>query len=114
MPHKIDAQAVIDAFPYYVFLLDEDHKMYAANAAMLAFLKSNIADLHGQCCHTLVHGTEAPVCDCPLEKSKETGTYVEQQIDDPTLGWIVTAVYPMDAFTEDGKRLYVHVVRPMD
>lgn len=107
-------QTVIDAFPHYVFVLDEDHRMFAANKAMLAMLKTTVTDPYGQCCHSLVHGTDEPVCDCPLEQSKLTGTYVEQQVEDPELGWIVTAIYPMDSYSAEGKRLYLHVVRPLD
>lgn len=112
--NRLDVQTVIDAFPHYVFVLDEDHRMYGANASMLDYLKSSSSDLFGKCCHTLVHGTESPVCDCPLEKAKQSGSYVEQQVNDPSLGWIMTAIYPMNATTDDGKRLFVHIVRPLD
>ena len=48
--------------------------------------KKEPEELLGKHCYEIVHGTEAPWCNCPATKTFETKQIVTEEVNDPTLG----------------------------
>lgn len=104
-------QALIDSLPFYVLLVDENHTIVKANAAVMNQLGLNPEDMIGQYCPKVVHGIEGPFHGCPLEESVETGEAQEKEVFDDNSGrWLSSAIYPTNLSTESGYRVYFHMV----
>jgi len=80
--NEITLQAVIDALPLYVLLLDEDHQILMANKAVNAGLGMDPKTLYGQYCPRVVHGLDTPFPGCPLETCLIQKTAVEAELFD--------------------------------
>jgi len=107
----MDIQKIFDAFPNYILLLDDNHRILMANTAIKDALGVDPAEIKGGYCPKLVHGTEEPFPGCPLEEAVEKGVAVEREIYEPTFGrWLLSAVYPTTMKTETGQTIHVHVV----
>jgi len=102
---------ILEAFPFYVMLVDEDHRILRANRAVQAQLGLEPEDIVGQYCPKIVHGLDRPWYACPLEEAVEKGKPVEREALDQESGcWIRSAVYPTGRRTRDGKRVFFHMV----
>ena len=107
----MDIQKILDAFPDYILLLDDNHHILMANAAIKDALGVDPAEIIGGYCPKLVHGTEEPFPGCPLEEAVEKGVAVQRELYEPTLErWLLSAIYPTTMKTETGQTIYVHVV----
>ena len=62
----LELQMVIDAFPFYVMLLDADHKILLANKAIRGDLGLAPEQIVGEYCPNAVHGLEYPYPGCTL------------------------------------------------
>ena len=108
----MDIQKIIDAFPYYILLLDDNHHILMANSATEDALGLEPAEIIGGYCPKLIHGTEEPFPGCPLEEAVEKGVAVQREIYEPTLKrWLSSAIYPTTLKTDTGQTIYVHDVR---
>jgi PAS domain S-box-containing protein len=102
---------ILDAFPFYVILIDEHHYILQANSAVKAQLGIDHKNIVGKYCPTVIHGLDKPIDNCPLEEAVLRNQPVEREIIDPKSGhWIRSSVYPTNVFTKDGRRIFLHMV----
>jgi PAS domain S-box-containing protein len=108
---NLKTSALLEAFPFYVMLIDEDHHILMANSAVQSSLGLKSEDILGQYCPLVVHGLNHPIDNCPLEEAVITKQAVEREINDPSSGhWIRSAVYPIGGSTANGKRIFFHMI----
>ena len=108
---KLDIQDILDAFPFYVLLVDKDHYILEANSAVYTYLGVKREDILGKYCPMIIHGLRKPFNGCPLEEAAEKNQAVERELFDAKSGhWVISAVYPTGALTRDGKRIFLHMV----
>ncbi len=102
---------ILESLPFYVLLIDEDHRILQANRAVQAQLGLKPEAVIGQYCPKIIHGLDQPWHACPLEEAVEKGQAVEREALDQQSGlWIRSAVYPTGKFTREGKRIFFHMV----
>ena len=102
---------VLDAFPFYVMLVDEDHYILEANRAVYNHLGVKREDVLGHYCPKVIHGLNKPFPGCPLEASAESNQALERELQDPETGyWVVSAIYPTNILTANKKRVFLHMV----
>jgi PAS domain S-box-containing protein len=108
---KLDFMEVLDALPFYVLLVDEEHHIIHANKAVQNELGLDPAQIIGGYCPKVIHGLDTPFYGCPLEESVKKGESVVIEVyDNQRKQWVNSAVYPTSQFTEDGKRIFLHMV----
>jgi len=105
-------KSVLDAFPFYVMLIDAEHRIVCANAAVATSLGVNPDDILGDFCPTVVHGITGPYEGCPLEKARRLGKAVEIEIKDAKTQRVLrSGVFPTQYETSPGCTLFLHTVR---
>lgn len=103
---------VLDAFPFYILLVDSDHNIQFANKATLSDLGFDPKDIVGKYCPLLVHGLSHPFPGCPLEEAVQSGQSVEREMfDQKSSLWFNSAAYFTDLRTQDGKVVFLHAIR---
>jgi PAS domain S-box-containing protein len=108
---RLDLSDILEAFPFYVMLVDERHYILQANSAVRTQLGMAPGDIVGKYCPAVIHGIDKPVDNCPLEEAAAINQPVEREIIDPGSGrWIRSAIYPTGGRTADGRRIYFHMV----
>lgn len=107
---KIDD--ILNAFPFYVMLIDEEHRILQVNKAVQGQLGLEPEAIIGQYCPTIIHGQDKPWYACPLEEAVDKkGIAVEREAFDEKSGrWMRSVVYPTRRLTGDGKRIFFHMV----
>lgn len=63
-------QSTFDAISDSIALIDADQRILRCNRATSNLLEHEFADIIGQPCWKLFHGTDAPIADCPMDKAK--------------------------------------------
>jgi signal transduction histidine kinase len=59
-----------------------------------------------------VHGSDGPIVGCPLEDAVESKKAVERELYDDERGrWVMSAAYPMQLKSDEGRDLYLHFTR---
>jgi PAS domain S-box-containing protein len=107
----ISISNILDALPFYVLLIDEDHYILQSNRAVQKQFGVNPREIIGQYCPKIIHGLDKPFEGCPLEEAVEKDRSVELEILDPQSGhWVSSAIYPTGTSTKDGKRVYFHMI----
>jgi len=102
-------QRMIDALPFYALLIDEDHRILAANTATRDALGVEPEEILCQHCPGVIHGTEGPYPGCPLERAVATSAHVETEMQDERTGrWFRSSVSPAGLSTGDGHQVYLH------
>lgn len=105
-------KAVLDGLPFYVLLIDENHRIVLANKAMEELLGKKLAEIRGGYCPTIVHGTPDPYPGCPLEEAVAKKKCVEREMYNPERDiWVLSVVYPTNIKTSEGKDIYYHATR---
>ena len=103
-------QEIINIFPFFVIVIDEDHNILLANDKVLSSIGKNIEDIKGCYCPKVIHGTDESFPGCPLEEAIEKDHYIEKDLLDPFYEkWVSSAIYPMDHKTQDGKKIFFHI-----
>jgi len=104
---------VLDALPFYVMLVDEDHHILLANRAVRDQLGLDPKAVVGTYCPQAVHGCDGPYPGCPLEDATRTGeqTVVTEFFEEASQAWVESAVYETPLRTDSGKRVFFHMVR---
>lgn len=104
---------VLDALPFYVLLVDKNHRILLANKATRDDLKMEPQDIIGEFCPKVVHGIdEGSYPGCPLEEAVEKHKAVEREHFDKDTGrWLKVAMYPTDTWTVDGEEIYFHMIQ---
>lgn len=110
LPPGISLGEVLDSLPFYVMLVDEEHRILFANRALRHELGVDPDRVLGSYCPETVHGLREPYPGCPLEEAVAKGhVAVEKEFFEPVRGrWIRSVVYPTGREV-DGKRVYVHL-----
>lgn len=107
----IGMQAVLDALPHPAMILDADHTVMLGNRAFYRATRAGIGDC-GLSCADAMHKDGMPA-ECPLVEAARTGSYVERAILETVGGPMLVGVYPLALTDERGKRLYLHLTRPL-
>lgn len=108
---KLDLVRILDALPYYVLIVDSDHRIIFANQAVQNELGLDPEAIIGGYCPKIIHGLDTPFYGCPLEESVEKNKAVELEVfDRQNERWVNSAIYPTSQFSKNGKRLYLHMV----
>jgi PAS domain S-box-containing protein len=104
---------VLDALPFYVLLVDKNHRILLANKATRDQLKMEPKELIGEYCPNAVHGIdEGTYPGCPLEEAVKTHQPVEREhFDENTGRWLRIAMYPTETWTVDGEEIYFHMMQ---
>ncbi|RJQ44525.1 MAG: PAS domain S-box protein [Gaiellales bacterium] len=104
---------ILDALPFYVLLIDRNHRILLANKATRDILGKDASELVGEFCPQAVHGLEHGAYEgCPLEKAVSVNGPVEWEHFDREQGrWFKTAVYPTSASSLDGQGVYFHMIQ---
>ncbi len=106
-------EAVLEALPFYVLLVDETHTVLYANQATREALQLTPEQIVGTYCPEAVHGTKDPYPGCPLEEAAGLPVTVEREFFEERAGiWVSSAVYPT-ARKIAGKTVYAHIVQPI-
>jgi PAS domain S-box-containing protein len=107
----VELQILLDALPFYVMLLDEDHKILLANKAVRGDLGLVPEHIVGKYCPEVIHGLKEPYPGCPLEEAIEKNHGIEREFFDPDENrWINSAIYPTIKRTQDGKDIFIHFI----
>jgi len=104
---------ILDALPFYVLLIDRNHRILLANKATRDTLGVKADELVGKHCPRVVHGLEhGSYPGCPLEQAVTSKKPVEwEHYDEENDRWLKTAVYPTDAWSIDGQGVYFHMIQ---
>lgn len=106
-----DLLDILDALPFYVLLVDSDHYIIHANKTVQAQLGLDPKQIVGSYCPKVIHGIDTPFFGCPLEEAAAKGQAVEREVFDSKSGrWLMSAVYPTQRYTQNGKRVFFHLV----
>lgn len=101
----------LNAIPFYILLIDEDHTIIQANRAVENSLGFNPSDLIGKYCPKIVHGIDSPYEGCPLEEAVEKDCIVIKELYDFKKDlWFESAVYPTKYKTPENKRIFIHMI----
>jgi PAS domain S-box-containing protein len=107
----LDVLGVLDSLPFYVLLVDSDHRIIMANSAVKNQLGKKPEDIIGGYCPKIIHGIDEPWYACPLEEAAEKGVGIEREVfDKESRRWISSAIYPIDVYLQGGKRVFFHMV----
>ncbi len=102
---------ILDAFPFYILLIDADHYILEANKALHTQLGVKREDIMGKYCPLIIHGLQGPFPGCPLEEAAAENRAIERELFDAKSGrWVRSAIYPTRALSRDGKRIFLHMV----
>jgi PAS domain S-box-containing protein len=108
---NLGLQALLDAIPFYVMLIDAEHKILLANKALKRDLGVDPNTIIGGYCPQVVHGTREPYPGCPLERALEQGkSVVHEYFNAENKRWVSSDVYPTGATTAQGKEIFIHFV----
>ena len=108
---ELSISELLEAFPFYVMLVDEEHHILQANNAVRGALGVDSKAIVGKYCPLVVHGLDQPIDNCPLEEAVGTNEAVEREIFDPaSRRWIRASIYPTGGSTADGKKVFFHMI----
>jgi PAS domain S-box-containing protein len=69
-----------------VSIFDKEYKIIRANKAFADTFRKKPGELIGKSCYEVVHGTNEPVANCPLQKTIKTRKPVKVEFFEPHLG----------------------------
>ena len=108
---ELDVQAILDSIPFYVMLLDSDHKILLVNKATRTDLGVDPEQILGKYCPKVIHGLNEPYPGCPLEEAIEKGHSIEREIFDPEAGrWVSSSIYHTGQRTQEGREIFIHFI----
>lgn len=107
---KEEWEQTFDAISDFVSVHDPQHNFLKVNKSLAAFAGCSKDELHGRHCYEIVHGTDAPVANCPHLEALITKKTVTAEVFDPKLGELMITVSPiLDANGE--AKATVHIAR---
>ncbi len=103
---------MLDSLPFYVMLIDRNHRILLANRATREQLGLEPQEIIGEFCPKVVHGIEAGTYPgCPLAEAVEKNEPVERvHFDEEYQRWLRIAIYPTGSWTVDGQEIYFHMI----
>ncbi len=104
---------ILDSLPFYVLLVDKNHRILLANKATREQLGLDPEEIHGEYCPRVIHGIkEGTYPGCPLEEAVEKQRPVEKvHFDEDSSRWLKVAMYPTGAWTADAEQIYFHMIQ---
>ena len=107
----VSISEILDALPFYVLLVDENHNILQANSKVRQHLGVEPEEVIGEYCPKVVHGIDGPFEGCPLEEAVEKGQAIEREVfDQKTKRWLLSAIYPIKSLTPQGHKAFFHMV----
>jgi PAS domain S-box-containing protein len=101
-------QITFDAISDSVSLIDLDQRVVRCNRASTRYFRQGFKDVIGQHCWKLVHGTDHPIEDCPMQRAKQSRA-TESQLIFEGGRWLQVSVDPL--LNEAGDMIgAVHIV----
>ncbi len=111
MGDETEIRNLIDPFPFYVLMVDCDHRVVMANEALYRTYGLKPEDVLGAFCPKLIHGLDGPFKGCPVEEALEKQESVERELYDEQQDlWMMSGAYLTNLVTSDGKQIFLHVV----
>ena len=108
---EVEIKNVIDALPFYVLMVDCDHKVVMANETLYTTFQLDPKDVVGAYCPKVIHGLDCPFLGCPVEKACELQESVEVELyDESQDSWMQSGAYMTNMVTVDNKQIFLHVV----
>ena len=108
--NDFDLQGILDALPFYILLIDSKHHILMANKAVKQALGKDPDQIIGGYCPKVIHNSDQPIPQCPLEEAVCQGHAVEREFYDPDhKRWISSVVYPTEFQTQSGEKIYLHL-----
>jgi PAS domain S-box-containing protein len=108
---NFNIQSIINALPFYVLLVDENHHILEANSAVYMQFGLKREDILGKYCPMVIHGLNHPFPGCPLEEAAQQNQPVERELfDQQSRRWVTSAVYPLKGVTYGNKKVFLHTV----
>ncbi len=104
-------QRFVDAFPFYVMVIDRSHRILIANRGMVESSGLNASQFRGAFCPKVVHGTDDPFPGCPLEEAACHGCAVSKEFflaEDER--WVRTEVFPF-SLPGESEMVYLHIAQ---
>ena len=77
---------ILDAVPFYILLINEDHYILQANRMVQTALGFEPKDIIGKYCPKIIHGVDGPFYGCPLEEAIEKDQGVAREVFDGKSG----------------------------
>ena len=77
---------IIDCIGDLLFVIDKNRVITKVNKSTCNVFKKKPEEMIGKHCYEIVHGTDAPWCNCPATKTFETKQTVTEEVNDPNLG----------------------------
>jgi putative nucleotidyltransferase with HDIG domain/PAS domain S-box-containing protein len=109
---SISLQKILDSFPYYVILVDENHNIVMVNDKVYAMTKKSQSEIIGNYCPSVIHGIDHPFYGCPLEEAVKKDRSIEKEIYDPVSGrWLLSCIYLTNCKTEGGLKIFLHATQ---
>ncbi len=109
IPPGLGISEVLDTFPNYIMLVDENHHILFANKAVSRDLGLDPKRIVGGYCPKVVHGLDGPFPGCPLEDALKKRQAVERELFDHNTGrWVSSAIYPTGFRTKQGHAIFLH------
>ncbi len=108
---KKEWESTFDAMSDWVSVIDLDHQILRSNRSGEKFLSIPLGEMIGQTCYKLVHGSEEPIPECPLQKMLQTHEHetVDLYVQEMNR-WLRVSIDPI--MDEDGNLTKaVHIVR---
>jgi PAS domain S-box-containing protein len=104
-------ETTFDAAKDSIVLTDSEFKIIQANLAASRLFAKPIDQIVGKTCWQLVHGTDHPPRDCPLEKARSSRKHEEIEIYLPQKDiWVTASVDPV--FDQQGNLSgAIHIIR---
>ncbi len=65
--HPDDWERIFQAIGHPTMILDNEYRILQVNRAVTRVLQLSIDEILGKKCHEIFHGSDKPVCDCPLQ-----------------------------------------------
>lgn len=87
-------QDIFDAMTDPVYVVSNDHRIVHCNLAMSKFLGRSPAQIHGQHCFELIHGTNSPVEGCLFQRACQSHSR-ESLFIERRGGWLQVQVDPL-------------------
>ncbi len=101
-------QLLIDSLPDYIILVDSDHHVVMANSKVKHDGYSP-EEILGGYCPKVIHGSNSPIPECPLEDAVESGCSKEREFyDKNTNRWFLSVVYKTPFISNSNKDIYFH------
>ena len=105
-------QEVLDSFPYYVILVNENHNIVMVNNKINIITGKTHDEIIGKYCPKVMHGMNQPFPGCPLEEALEKGCSIERELFDPnSKKWFQSCIYYTNCVSKDDLKIFLHIIQ---